>query len=239
VKRKLAKRHFLAVALVSCALIMVPAAANATEQPESAYVLVAWNATEGDIWNPAQTLAKSIPLAEPTLDALDDALPCGGFYQIDLYNASATTDALIAGGVLYGPSNPTEDLAHGAVEGDPWKFFKTADCAAKPEPHPYSDAGETFTCEAWTYWTKTGFYDLTLDKVANVWVENAEPTITATSQLVPTTQGERIARGCEAPTPQLAETGLSAGASWALVSGLLLLFIGGSLVAYRKRKEAK
>jgi len=233
------KRNILAratfTALISCALVAAPVAANATEQPEPAYVLAAWNATEGDIWNPAQTLAKSVPLAEPTLDALDDALPCGGFYQIDLYNASATTDALLAGGVLYGPSDPTEDLAHDAVDGDPWKFYKTADCAPKPSLRTYADAGETFACDYWTYWTRTGHYEHTFDAVANVWTEAAEPTIDKeTSEQIPTTYDERVARGCES---ELAETGVNDNAWLFAGVGLLLLVAGASLVTYRNRQK--
>lgn len=102
---------------------------------------------------------------------------------------------------------------------------------------PFSDTGETFTCDYWTHWTRTGHYEHTFDEAANVWIEAAEPTIDAeTSEQIPTTYDERVARGCE---PELAETGVNDNAWLFVGGGLLLLLAGASLVMYRKRKEAK
>lgn len=236
------KRNFIAATLISCVLVAVPLSAQAAEVPEPEYVIVAWSATEGDIWNPAQTLAEYQYTDEASLGTLDALLPCGGYYQVDLYYNTKVSAALIDGGVLYGPQNPTEPHAY-VVPGDPWKLIATPACAEKPEPRVYSDLGETFTCEAWTYWTKEGFYDLTFDAVANVWTESAEPTIsTETSELVPTQASEREARGCSPEPmlvePVLAETGLSPLSSWGLIVALLLVAAGGSLTAYRNRKDA-
>lgn len=119
----------------------------------------------------------------------------------------------------------------------------------KPEPRPFSDAGETFTCEAWTVWSKEGFYDLTL--VEGVWVENAEPTIVSElSSLVPTNEAERIARGCvtetvppvQPPTPEapveLAETGFDlAPLLWFIAGGLILGGISVWLAGYKRNGD--
>jgi hypothetical protein len=55
------------------------------------------------------------------------------------------------------------------------------DCAEavpeKPAPRPFHDETVTADCDFVTTYTRDGFYDLTL--IDNVWVENAEPTVTA------------------------------------------------------------
>lgn len=117
---------------------------------------------------------------------------------------------------------PIYDAKHGELETSPC-------IPTRPNPIPWSDAGETFSCDAWTYWTKTGHYGFTFDAEANVWVQDAEPTVDAeTSEVRQTTFDERQARGCN---PELAETGSEAVALWIGVGasvvalGILLLVI--------------
>lgn len=124
------------------------------------YVTVAWLATEGDIWNPAQTTPTdgswSVHTEDYNLDALDELLAglgqnakCGTtlFFQVDGYIDDDTTAELIAGGVLYGPSNPTEHLAHdAAAPGNPWKYVKVYGPECPPPPTntictTYTDGG--------------------------------------------------------------------------------------------------
>lgn len=100
------------------------------------FVTVAWIATKGDIWNPAQVLAYTVETDEPDLNALDEAVAtheCGVYFQIDVYTDDEVTDALIAGGVLYGPSNPDENLIPGG-EGTAWKFIESAPCPDEANP---------------------------------------------------------------------------------------------------------
>lgn len=79
---------------------------------------------------------------DPSLSTLDDeiaaylaTLECGttADIQVDVYIDNATTDSLIAGGVLHGPSDPDEDLIPGG-EGTAWKFvhLETEDCPTPP-----------------------------------------------------------------------------------------------------------
>jgi hypothetical protein len=211
--------------------------ANATDlpTPEPLYVLAAWNINTpdyqdgGDVWGGGgQTLAATLPTDSTDLSQLGGTLPCGGWYQIDLYDNNDITESLLSGGVLYGPSNPPESAASGA---SPWyKIWYSGDCAQEPEDKLFEDAGETFTCEAWTYWTKKGFYEKSFDPVANVWTFADEPTITEeTSQNYATNYDERYARGCE---PELAETGVNDYTPWILGGGIVLFAVGLVLTYY-------
>jgi hypothetical protein len=53
--------------------------------------------------------------------------------QVDIYLAGPTTDALLAGGVLYGPGNPPESLIPG---GWGTAYTVTQGPACEPEPSP-------------------------------------------------------------------------------------------------------
>lgn len=132
-------------------------AANATEAPvESAepvatalaFVTVAWEMPEflGDktpSW--PQAYALSVETEAPDITAVDSALKCGTAYQVDVYNNSAGTKELIAGGVLNGPHDPFEDLVRGGW-GVAYKLVLTPDCPVvepTPEPTPTEPPVET------------------------------------------------------------------------------------------------
>lgn len=164
------------------------------EQPEAArvapqtvvqdptpYVLVAWVVGDlGDIWAVPQTFHVSTDLEAGDLNALDSQLvgTCGVDYQVDLYYDNATTASLIAGGVLYGPSNPPEALAYGAVKGDPWKFVDNADCPP-PVVETCTNYTQVHTTDlstwSWADTRATGHYALTLNGL-HIWTEGATST---------------------------------------------------------------
>ena len=115
---------------------------NDTNYVEISYVTVAWNATEGDIWNPAQTVVDTAYTDSPDLNALDDelaalvdGLECGttDYFQVDVYVDNETSASLIAGGVLYGPNNPAEPLIPGG-SGTAWKYVKIVAPECPPPP---------------------------------------------------------------------------------------------------------
>ncbi len=136
------------------------AAPAAIAAPAPAYNLAAWYVPGGlgSIWTPPQTIVTNV-LQDTTLDlnALDTfdfvkaVDPAGALcgvnldFQIDGYLNDATTDALIAGGILYGPSNPTEHLATGAVAGDPWKYLTVATPACPTIQTCTTTGTKTFT----------------------------------------------------------------------------------------------
>lgn len=132
-KKLIAGAGLLGLGLLSCA------AASTTEvQP---YTIVAWEMPSYiDATTPtwAQIYATSSAISAVDVNALDNWLAnpaqCGKQYQIDTYNTSAVTDALIAGGHLDGPGNPTEDFPANSGWGVTYKLVKTADCAAVVPP---------------------------------------------------------------------------------------------------------
>lgn len=230
-------KKILAALVAAVALVLVPTAAQATTGPT--YVLAAWSiGNPASIWETPQEIETYVMLDVPTLDALDAVLPCGGYFQIDLYYADQDSAALIAGGLLYGPQNPKEPHAY-VVDGDPWKFATTADCAEKPELRPFHEERQEVTCDTVTTFTRDGFFDLDFDPVANVWSERVEPTITGeASSVAPNTAPDASCVPTPVPPvdvqlPTLAETGMSPGASWLLVGSLLALCMGGAGVAAR------
>lgn len=226
-------------ALAAVTMTAGPAAATVeTTSPRATYVLAAWEiANPASIWETPQTLITSVLLDTPTLDALDGQIPCGVYAQVDLYIANPDSAALILGGVLYGPNNPTEPLAHGAVAGDPWKFHQAAPCAEKPEPRPWSTSTETVTCEGVTVRTAEGYFDLDFDPIANVWTERPEPTVVAEASSTRAATTEELAAACppneQLPTLEeekprlLAETGVEDD-EWVFVglAGLALTVLG-------------
>jgi hypothetical protein len=104
------------------------------------YHLLAWLVPGGpdSVFEPDQTLVDHVLTDTASLDLLDNSstLVCGSYYQMDLENNSAITDSLVAGGILYGPNDPNEDHAYGAL-GDgvyPWKYLQTPDCVEVVAP---------------------------------------------------------------------------------------------------------
>lgn len=107
-------------------------AANATT-PDPV-TIVAWVVADAtNVWGVPQTYFTSATLAAPDLTALDGiaCAPTDVTYQIDQYNSGATTDALIAGGILTGPNNPTEDLIAGG-DGVAYKLITIPACVVPP-----------------------------------------------------------------------------------------------------------
>jgi hypothetical protein len=236
-------KKILTALIAALALVLgTPLAASATEQ--TGYIVVAWNATEGDIWNPAQTYEIHVEIDTPDLNALDALLPCGGYFQIDVNTDTQIIRDTIAGKVLVGPNNPGESLIPGG-EGVAWKFVKTAACVSAPEPRVFADSHDDATCELVTTTTREGIFELDFDRVANRWTERLEPTITAeASSQRATTLAERQALNCveeeittTTKTDELADTGPASFTGWLLpVGGLALLAgIGAVIVARRAR----
>lgn len=102
---------------------------------ETPYILVMWESTGEypNLW--PQTLVTVQDQVTPDLHGLDAELPSCGVVQLDLYNDNQTTRDLIAGGVLYGPGNPPESLAH-VVGGDPWLVIDLGECVVVPPVEP-------------------------------------------------------------------------------------------------------
>lgn len=106
-------RTLLTTATALAALTMTfggAAAANATEQSPP-YVIVLWE-KPADTFGPQHVVASS-PTSSTDINALDSSTVPGTCYQADLYANDATTDALIAGGVLTAPGQPTESWPGG------------------------------------------------------------------------------------------------------------------------------
>jgi hypothetical protein len=101
---------------------------------ESKFVIVLWKVADsdgnGDMWeqNTPKDGSWSLATNSTSLSQLDHLATQCGKYQVDLYWNSKTTSSLINGGVLYGPNNPKEDLAYGAVYGNPYKTFTVSNC---------------------------------------------------------------------------------------------------------------
>jgi hypothetical protein len=141
----------------------IAAPAAATDTPP-AYHLLIWEVPggPGDIWEPDQVLADHLITDTASLDLLDGSplLKCGSYYQADLEWNSATTDALVAGGVLRNPGDPAEDHAYGAL-GDgvnPWKYLTTPDCV-QPDDEVTPGSSEVLECGA-SQWVITNWHDV-------------------------------------------------------------------------------
>lgn len=133
-------RIITALALAA-GIVSAPIAANATPEP---YVLVAWtiNTPEfdgsGDVWGGGgQTDPIPLPTSSTDLNQIKPLVPCGRWVQIDLYNNDQITADLLAGGVLYGPSNPQESPA----PVNPWYIasWYSGDCLVTPLPPTADD----------------------------------------------------------------------------------------------------
>lgn len=144
------------------------------------------------------------------LDALNGSLPttCGTQYQIDVYNQSAVTAALIAGKVLTAPNQPREDLIPGGW-GVAYKLVKNPDCAVVPTPITTSAGMTAQTC------VSNGLVDGTITVALN---EHVIYTIDGTVVTSPSTQ---VAPGAHTVTAGLADSNgsysLYGPSSWNLV----------------------
>ena len=148
------KLAIIIAALFALVLIGAPSAASASDselQPDPPYVLVAWEMpSNGTDWpqNIVGTVLLTVGSLDPALFALDR---CATDYQLDLYRNDDITAALIAGGVLYGPQNPAESFAHGAVPGDPWVVLRADEAFCTPLPDDTTETSDwtvpTVTCD--------------------------------------------------------------------------------------------
>ena len=191
---------------------LIPSAAFADESDP--YVLVAWKlpgTTADAIW--PQTIALNKPVADGSLSQLDADLPCGASYQIDLYYNNADTAALIAGGNLYEPNNPTEPLAFDAtgLSGSPWKYVDAPECEVvvppvETTPTPTPTPEPTVT-----------------------------PEPTPTAEVVPPVESTPVADVAVAEEkPALAETGFNL---WPIGVLAVVLIIAGSLIPILRRRN--
>lgn len=174
--------RLIATLIATAALTAIASPAAATETPE--FVTVGWTVDNpADIWSPAQHTPVAVAGSAVDFEAVKALLPCGRYYQIDGYHAGDTTNALIAGGVLYGPNNPVEDLAHNApgteaTGGVPWIYYTAPDCS------------ET-VC--------TGEFEQTTTTFNYVWdgAASARTDVAAISATL--TEADAIAAGCYVP----------------------------------------
>ena len=99
-------------------------------------VLVAWkmpgwvNSTT-PTWPQAYFTQVGTPTCDPSeLSKLDDRLleTCDAYYQVDLYDVSATTTSLIAGKVLTGPGKPAEDFPSPSGWNLTYKLVQAPEC---------------------------------------------------------------------------------------------------------------
>ena len=125
------KKLFAALGALALVLALV---GPVTAVASSPVTIVAWNMpsyvnSTTAVW--PQTLAFTGTSLTADLHLLDADLLCGQAYQIDAYNTSATTTALIAGGFLNGSNNPTEDLVPGGW-GTAYRVVQTDACPAPP-----------------------------------------------------------------------------------------------------------
>lgn len=238
------------IALLVAASLLAPVEPT----PDPTYTLVAWQINTpdfqpgGNVFGAPQTNPVHMLTDSTDLNQIKSSVPCGHHYQIDLYLNSERTDALITGGILRGPGKPDEHFPPGMSPGQKWiTSWYAGDCVTKPEPRPWSEQTDRFTCEFVTEYRAQGFYDLSFDSVANTWTENAEPTlVTETSSKRPTTEEERAGR-CELSTTEtspevLAETGpddtINVLIGWTVM--LLIAGVGATIAAVAlNRKEEK
>lgn len=128
-------------------------AAQATDtEPAPEFAVALWEVADPtNVWAEPQVLVGTNYTATPDptfpLSQFGDVVECGTFYQIDVYRDSDITQALLSGGVLYGPGNPTEDFPayetqdNPEVPGWPWgtSFHTTVwseDCVTPESPEP-------------------------------------------------------------------------------------------------------
>lgn len=103
------------------------------------FVTVAWRMdgwinTTTPVWGDGQEYVTHEETDEANINILDEDL-APGCYQIDVYFDTETTDSLIAGGVLYGPGRPDEDLIPGSW-GVAYKLLKIGEGDCNPRVIP-------------------------------------------------------------------------------------------------------
>ncbi|MBI5159964.1 MAG: hypothetical protein HY996_00855 [Micrococcales bacterium] len=104
---------------------------TAPTSPSAPYVLVLWQGGPGQQWpSGGQRLVTSVATASTDVRQLDaQATACGITYQADLYVNDQTTQSLIAGGKLLGPSNPAESWPGGQYRASYSNVFTTPGCS--------------------------------------------------------------------------------------------------------------
>lgn len=172
----------------AAALVLGPAlSASATDPatPADTYSTAHWQVDNpASIWQVPQHDPIRVPTGPVVdLNAGQDNLDCGRYYQSDGYIDGAITDALIAGGLLYGPNNPAEALAYGAPGTDgnsPWQYYTSPDCV---EPTCADESHQTVTTFRW------------------VWDEATQGVVRSDTgvSVVELTEAEAIAAGCYTP----------------------------------------
>jgi hypothetical protein len=136
-------------------------------------------------------------------------------------------------------------LPEGWALGEQHHVTVDTDCAPpvvpeKPEPRVFHDERQEADCDYVTTYTRDGFYDLTL--IENVWVENAEPTITeeGSSKVENENPDASCAPVSETPPPapkkELAYTGVGDDSGLFVALALGLLIIGGGVVTFAARR---
>lgn len=217
----------LIAATIIFAIVWAAAPARATDEKQ--YVTVAWVIDNpDDIWAPAQH--SPIRVDGPAVDfaAVQALVGCGKFYQLDGYNAGETTEALIAGGVLYEPSNPAEDLAHDApgteaTGGVPWLYYSAPDCV---ETACISES------------------QIQTDNFRYSWDGSASVRTVVSSISATLTEADAITAGCYTPpvvdplppvTPPVVAELAHAGpvSTWMLAPALLALLFGAAFLLTR------
>lgn len=187
------------IAAAALTLILAPTAAEAHEKPSN--VTAVWWAQGTNQWPvEGQTLAAFTPsdtLAVDFIKAEAAKLGCGFTIQGDLYADDKITKSLLAGGKLFGPSNPTESWPGGKYKAEFSTVFYTGDCPVVPE-YP----GDKITSE-----DTAGVQDCELGSVSWFHV-----TLTATGTLVDNVwvYGEPVETGREEATRPMTEDELAA-----------------------------
>lgn len=126
--------------LTTAATLCLAGASPALATEPATVTIVAWSISDpADIWSPPQTYFAHTVISAPDLAALDATIAAAcqpdreTHWQIDQYWSGPVTDALIGGGVLYGPNNPQEDLIPGG-DGVAYKVVTVAACPVVVPP---------------------------------------------------------------------------------------------------------
>lgn len=124
----------LLIVLAFIAAAVGPQAHALALTARTTYVTAVWWALGTNQWpDGGQTLAAHVTHESKGLDvdfvkAEAAKLGCGYTIQGDLYANDKTTKKLLAGGKLYGPSNPTESWPGGEYRAEYSTVFYTGDC---------------------------------------------------------------------------------------------------------------
>lgn len=254
------KKIIAALALALLGVFALPSVAQATENPNN--ILAAWRintpgfngSTVTNVWGGGgQTLVAYIevdPIDETDLTQLNTGyLPCGAWYQIDLYKNDATTAALLHSGTTLkaGYGSGQQEYPESPANVNPWyvSYQYSGDCLPEPALTPFEDSSLSQNCDTVTTTYRTGYFEHTFNPVTNVWTDAEQPTITdSVNEERPTTPEERADQNCvtetptptETPEPELAHTGAKDQTGlWILSGGLFVL--GVILMWYNSKKR--